>query len=260
MKQLLEGQLQTGLSINFMSWYEDWFNSDEYLKVYKHRDEAEAETLVNLIRKHTGIREGDDILDLACGAGRHSVAFALNGFNVTSVDFSKRLMLEAKRNAAHSGVTINFILSDFRDLVLQTRFSLVVNLFTSFGYLETDEENFSIIKKANDFLLPGGYFVLDYFNKKYLEKNLVPVSVAQDNGTTITQKRSLENNRVVKKISIQKGENLSQFSESVRLFSFNELISILESNKFTIENILGDFNGSIFNENESPRTIIFARK
>ncbi len=243
-----------------MSWYKDWFNSDEYLKVYKHRDEAEAEKLVALIRKHTCIKEGDYILDLACGAGRHSVAFALNGFNVTAVDFSERLLREAKKNAEHSGVAINFILSDIRELVLQTRFSLAVNLFTSFGYFETDEENFRLIKKAGEFLLTGGYFVLDYFNKKYLEKNLVPVSVARDNGTTITQKRNIENDRVIKKIFIQKGEKLSQFSESVRLYSFSELINILQSNKFTVEIILGDFNGSNFNENDSPRTIIFARK
>lgn len=243
-----------------MSWYEDWFNADEYLTVYKHRDEAEAEILVSLIQKHTGIKQGDAVLDMACGAGRHSVAFARKGFKVTAVDFSERLVIEAKKNSERSGVNIDFILSDIRELVLHFRFNLVVNLFTSFGYFKSDDENFIVIKKAYDSLYPGGYFVLDYLNKNYLQNNLVPSSVTRDNGTTIIQNRALVNNRVVKKITINKGNVTSDFFESVRLYETGELKTILTSEGFTIEQIFGDFTGSFFDENNSPRTIIFARK
>ena len=79
-----------------MTWYQDWFNSEDYLKVYRHRDSAEAKMLVNLILKNTSLSENSDILDMACGAGRHAFAFALKGFNVTAVDFSERLISEAK--------------------------------------------------------------------------------------------------------------------------------------------------------------------
>ena len=69
-----------------MSWYNDWFNSEYYLKVYKHRDEVEAERLVSLILNNVNLEGGSNILDMACGSGRHAIAFAKKGFNVTAID------------------------------------------------------------------------------------------------------------------------------------------------------------------------------
>ena len=59
-----------------MTWYKDWFNSEYYLKVYKHRDESEAEKLVELIETNIKLIHQSLVLDMACGAGRHAIAFA----------------------------------------------------------------------------------------------------------------------------------------------------------------------------------------
>lgn len=243
-----------------MTWYKDWFNSEDYLLVYKHRDSLEAEILVKLIQKKLNPLSSSHVLDMACGAGRHSIAFAQKGYSVTAVDLSERLINEAKKNAIQANVNVDFVQADIRDLKLDQQFDLVVNLFTSFGYFETDKENFIVIQKAYDLLKSGGYFVLDYLNKNHLEKNLVPLSTFSENGITITQKRTINKNRVEKEITIEKNKSFNKFYESVRLYDFDELKDILEGTGFRIFKTFGDFNGNIFEQNSSPRLVIFAEK
>ncbi|MDZ7767080.1 MAG: hypothetical protein U5K00_22140 [Melioribacteraceae bacterium] len=51
---------------------------------------------------------------------------------------------------------------------------MILNVFTSFGYFESDKENFAFASNAFNFLEEDGYFVFDFLNKFYLEENLNP--------------------------------------------------------------------------------------
>lgn len=243
-----------------MTWYKEWFNSENYLKVYKHRDESEAKRLVDLIEKNVNLEAQSSVLDMACGAGRHAIAFANKGFKVTAVDLSQRLIKEARKNALDAGVNINFVLSDILDYETNLQFDLAVNLFTSIGYFENDDENYAVIKKAYSLLKKDGYFVLDYFNKEFLIKNLVPTTIISENGSKITQNRTISENRIVKKISIEKNGSIDEFYESVRLYSYEEMSRMLIQTGFNIKKEMGDFYGNPFNSGNSPRLIFFAMK
>ena len=87
-------------------WFEVWFNTDEYLDVYQHRNEADANALVQLILKNVNLDRNASVLDLACGAGRHSILFAKRGFKVTAVDLSDNLLRVAKKSAEKNKVSI----------------------------------------------------------------------------------------------------------------------------------------------------------
>jgi len=243
-----------------MNWYEEWFNTKEYLEVYKNRDDVEAENLAELILSNIKIESSGKILDMTAGAGRHAINFAKRGFNVTAVDLSKNLLKVAKENASVYDFNIDFIHSDIRKFETNDKFELVLNLFTSIGYFDSDEENFELLRKAYNFLKPGGYFVLDYFNRNYLEKNLVPSSVETINETVINQNRSIRGNRVIKEIEIRKNGNTKKYFESVRMFSFNELKTELEYTGFKINSTFGDLDGKPFVLETSPRVIIIASK
>ncbi len=243
-----------------MSWFKDWFNSENYLKVYSHRDESEAERLVELIVKSLGIKSDSKILDMACGSGRHAVIFAKRGFDVTAVDLSQMLLSDAKASARENDVKINFVLSDILDFQTTQRFSLSLNLFTSFGYFDDDEDNFRVILKAYDLLIDGGYFVIDYFNKNYLLKNLIPTTVFSENGLRITQNRAIQGTRVVKNITIENNGSIEEFYESVRLYSYDEMLDYIKKAGFSILKEYGDYNGNNFINESSPRLIILAKK
>ena len=241
-------------------WFKDWFNTEEYLDVYKHRNEDDAKGLIDLILSKVNIPSGSKVLDMACGAGRHSILFAQHGYKVTAVDLSEKLIKVAKQTAAETNVKVDFIESDLRQFAISEKFELVVNLFTSFGYFEKDNENFKIIKTAFDHLKENGYFILDFFNQRYVETHLKNKSVEIIPGGLITQERKIENSRVKKFITINKYEIEQKFFESVRMFKPEELISAVVSTGFKVNEILGDFEGNSFNFSTSPRVILIAQK
>jgi len=194
-----------------MTWYKDWFNSENYLRIYSHRNQEEAERLVELIAKSLKLKINSSVLDMACGAGRHAITFAKLGFKVTAVDISQLLISEAKKSAEQEDVELDFVLSDILEFETNKKFDLVVNLFTSIGYFDNDEDNYAVIKKAYDLLNDGGYFVLDYFNKDFLLKNIIPMTIFSENGTRITQNRSIKGTRIVKKITIENNGASEEF-------------------------------------------------
>ncbi|RAU90976.1 bifunctional 2-polyprenyl-6-hydroxyphenol methylase/3-demethylubiquinol 3-O-methyltransferase UbiG, partial [Paenibacillus sp. YN15] len=120
------------------AWYEESFGED-YLLVYKHRDLHGAQVEVKRMANWLRLPAGSRILDLCCGMGRHSVALADEGYRVTGLDLSKVLLAEA-RKLDNSG-RITWVEGDMRRLPLDGPFDAVVNLFTSFGYFEEEQEN-----------------------------------------------------------------------------------------------------------------------
>jgi cyclopropane fatty-acyl-phospholipid synthase-like methyltransferase len=243
-----------------MEWFEAWFNSKDYLKVYRHRDEEEAANLAGLILDNIKIKSGKKVLDMATGSGRHAIYFAKEGFEVTAVDLSKYLLSVAKKKANKNNLNIHFVHSDIRQFEVNTKFNLILNLFTSIGYFENDEENYSVLEKAYNLLEDDGYFVLDYLNKYLVEKNLIPSTVDELDGKTISQKRFIKGNRIIKEISIDNGEQVNKYIESVRMFSDSELIHILKKIGFKVLKTFGNFNGDPFKLESSPRIIIIAGK
>lgn len=241
-------------------WFEDWFSTEEYLDVYSHRNDEDAKDLYDLILKNVLIGKNAKVLDLACGAGRHSFLFAKNGFDVTGVDISENLLNVAKRTAGELGLSVSFIKSDLRNLHLTENFSLIINLFTSFGYFESDDENSEVIKIASQHLVDNGYFIIDFFNVTYLKKNLISISYDKTDEGVIKQERIFEGNRIVKKITFNKKGNQKLYHESVRTFSKNELVSLMMKYDLKIQKIFGDYRGYDFEEVNSPRIIIIAKK
>jgi cyclopropane fatty-acyl-phospholipid synthase-like methyltransferase len=241
-------------------WFKDWFNTQEYLNVYQHRNESDAEEHLKLILENIEIPNGAKILDMACGAGRHAIILARKNFNVTAVDLSENLISISRQSAQNENLNINFVQSDIRNFNSNNKFDLVINLFTSFGYFETDEENFSVLKKAYSLLVDDGFFVLDFFNSQFLKKNLVEFSEENLDNAEIHQYRKIKDNRVTKKIVITKDGILSTYEESVRMFTEDELVDAIQNIGFDIYKTFGDFLGNEFDNLSSPRLILICKK
>lgn len=68
------------------------------ISLYVHRDTAEAVTLVDRLIDRLQSAPGARVLDLGCGAGRHSRALAARGFDVTRLDLSAQSLARARRS------------------------------------------------------------------------------------------------------------------------------------------------------------------
>ena len=126
---------------------------------------SEAETVeeVKFIRDVLELQRGALVLDLCCGQGRHGQLLANEGMTVIGVDNSRFLLEEARKNARPRGCGIHLVEGDMRRIPLKPLCDAVINLFTSFGFFE-EEENRKVLSEVAAVLKPGGKFLLDYWN------------------------------------------------------------------------------------------------
>ena len=122
---------------------------------------AEAPDVAEYVQKIAGLSRGDSVLDAGCGLGRISVELALLGLDVTGVDIIQAELDAAKESAAAEGVALNLINADLRNFTSSKKFDCAVNLYTSFGYCDTIEEDMMILKNIAGALRQGGTFILE---------------------------------------------------------------------------------------------------
>jgi SAM-dependent methyltransferase len=235
-------------------WFEEWFGED-YLRIYQHRDESEAERAIDLIATHVPDRKIQTVLDLACGAGRHSKALCERWWTV-GLDLSAALLRVARRDAPEAP----YVRADMRELPFADEsFDLVVNLFTSFGYFEDDREHARVLARVREAMKPRGTFVIDFLNASQVRRNLVPYDERVESGITIEQSRIISpDDRFVEK-RIRLRERGREYVERVRLLSAGDLERMLETAGFEVAHCFGDYTGASWSEN-SPRTILFASR
>ncbi|QQE73013.1 methyltransferase domain-containing protein [Brevibacillus composti] len=240
-------------------WFERSFRED-YVLVYQHRDDSSADKeIANLLERLPIKREGR-VLDLCCGSGRHSRALARRGYDVVGVDLSPVLLQLA--NERNPFPNLQFFQYDMREIPFRDEFDIVVNLFTSFGYFSSDEENARVVANMAHALKAGGEVVIDYLNPAYVEAHLVPSSQKEAAGLLIQEERWLENGFVKKRIVVSDPEKAEPrvYQEQVRLFRLEEMTRMLQAAGFTSIQTFGDYQFQPYLRESSPRMIFYAVK
>jgi SAM-dependent methyltransferase len=235
-------------------WFEKWFGR-EYIALYPHRNEMEAEHMVALIEGILGTKKVERVLDLACGAGRHSGILANHWWTV-GLDLSEVLLQLAHRNA----VPAEFVRGDMRVLPFANdSFDVVVNLFTSFGYFADDASHLQVVREVARVTRGGGTFVLDFLNTTQLRNTLVPYDEREIAGSVVEQRREIsEDGRfVIKRICIR-GTG-KEFTERVRLFDKDDLSEMMIEAGFAIDAVYGNYDAAPVTP-DAPRVILFGRR
>ena len=149
-----------------------------------------------------------------------------------------------------------------RSIRLDRHFDLIVQLFSSFGYFETDEEDRTVLSNVSAMLAPDGWYVLDLINPTWLRKHFMPRTEKTTGTLTILEERTLTEEKVVKKLTLKDSASRQQhtFTESMRLFTLNKIGELLTKEGFVMERVIGNYLGEAFDEQASPRMMLFCRK
>ena len=83
---------------------------DRWAAVYDHDGNALQALEEPLVWQAMGDVRGLTVLDLGCGTGRHAIRLAAAGAEVTGVDFSEKMLAEARRKPASD--KIRFLVHD----------------------------------------------------------------------------------------------------------------------------------------------------
>lgn len=242
-----------------IEWFRLWFSSPYYHILYKNRNDAEAEDCINRFTNYLNIPQNSRILDVACGKGRHSRAFAAKGFNVTGIDISAPSIIEAKKFETDK---LQFFLHDMRLPFWINYFDYAFNFFTSFGYFRTMREHKDAIRTIAQSLKMNGIFVIDYLNARYAENNFVPGEEKNINHINFKIKRWFDEERFYKSIHVEDAQkNINEtFTEQVKKFSVEDFTNMFSNEGLMIEKVFGDYTFNLYDEKRSPRMIIIAKK
>ena len=209
-----------------IDWFASWFDTNFYHTLYNHRDHEEAEKFMTNLIAFLELKKGDEILDLPCGKGRHSLFLNSLGFNVIGADLSQNSIDFAKQ---YENKTLEFLQHDMR-LPFETKFDAIFNLFTSFGYFVDDTEDINVLKNIKNGLKDENSFaVIDFINIKKAIKNLVSKEVINRENIQFNITRYVENGFIIKNIEvISKNEKYNYF-ERVKCLDFPKIKKYLET-------------------------------
>ncbi len=120
----------------------------------EERTKREVEGVVRLLN----LSIGQKVLDVPCGYGRHSIGLSRKGYVVTGVDINDEMLDAAKCEKS----VVTFLNRDMRNIGsdLYGQFNAVINMFYSFGFFKSEEENRGTMQEFYNALQEGGKLLL----------------------------------------------------------------------------------------------------
>ena len=156
----------------------DWDSvfDETYLQTYvpfvnEERTRAEAQGAVSLAE----VEPQAEILDCPTGFGRHALVLAAEGYRVTGLDRSETLLAEAETQRGDTEWP-RFVRGDYRELPFEdASFDAALNLFSSLGYLERNED-VGVLREFRRVLRPGGAVIVETAHRDGFARFTQPIA------------------------------------------------------------------------------------
>ena len=244
------------------TWYED----ESFWKTFapamftQERLDVTAEEIDQIVTL-LGLEKGAKILDLCCGIGRHSLELTRRGYSVVGVDLTEEYLAKARRQAKSEGLNIEFVRNDMRRFCQIESFDAVINMFTSFGYFESQAENKRVLTNIYRSLRKDGKLIIDMVGKEVLARIYRERDWHEEDGKIFLQECKMQqswswaDNRW---IVLQDGKQ-QEFRFGHRIYSAVEITDLLKDCGFSSVSIYGDLNGADYDHN-AKRLIAVAKK
>ena len=244
-------------------WYTEFFGED-YLHIYESilppkRTQREADKIVERLE----LRPGSAVLDLCCGHGRHAVALAERGHRVTGLDLSTFFLEKAKAGAAEADVDLRLVHSDMRHIPFEEKFDAVINMFSAFGYLESEAEDQKVLTQVRKALKPGGLFLLETVHHAWLMRNFEPRgwNIIEDD-TIVLDAREMNlhtgRNEVTVTLIHPDGTR-REYRHAMRIYTAAELVRMVTEADLDIDAVYGGLDGAELTL-DAHRVILIGRK
>lgn len=241
---------------NTNEWFTSWFDSPYYHILYQNRDENEATDFLTRLMAHLRLPHTAHLLDLACGAGRHSRVLHRLGYRVTGCDLSPNSIHEAQEKASEN---MSFFVHDMRN-PLPGKYDVALNLFTSFGYFEQIGDNARVLESIHNSLFENGLLIIDFMNASKVIRELKPRQELHRDGILFHIKREVSNGKIVKTIAFEAEEQSWFFQEKVQALDLIDFQQLLGNAQFEILRIFGNYALEPYNELHSDRLILICKK
>ena len=238
-------------------WFSTWFDSPHYHILYSNRNYREAEAFLSKLIAHLHPKPNAEILDLACGKGRHAIYLNQQGYKVTGIDLAPQSIAAAK---AFENEKLHFEVHDMREVYKPNYFDFVLNLFTSFGYFASETENVVALKAIAESVKPGGKLVIDFLNAEKVVANLVPQETKTLEGVTFHITRHMEGKLIVKTIEFEAEGRQYHFQEKVWALTAEDFKEYFRITDLRLHECFGSYQLEPYDAKTSDRLIFILKK
>ena len=237
------------MGVTGLEWWRQFFSGIALDFVRDARDPETTGEEISFLEHALGLTPGSRVLDVPCGAGRLSLGLAEFGCQVTGVDFSQELLASARQEAEARGLDLAFRQGDMADLPWNGEFDAAFCFWNSFGYFD-DAGNAGFLAAVARALKPGGTFLLD---TPLLETRLAEMEGEERVWWPVGDLLALEERyfdhrtgRVESNWTFIKGDQREQKRFSLRLYTYRELITLLEEAGFGRHQAFGSLDWEPF--------------
>ncbi len=238
-------------------WFQYWFNSPFYHILYSQRNDEEAEYLIDNLSTYLKPVADARILDIACGRGRHAIYLNKKGYDVTGIDLSEQSIKYAQQFEVKN---LHFFVHDMRKLAFINYFDIALNMFTSFGYFESEKDHVNALKSFRKGLKADGTLVIDYFNTQKILKNLTNQETKIMDGIEFHLHKFVSEGKIIKHINFEHKSKAYAFEERVQAFTLSDFERMFELAGLRISTIFGNYGLETFDECKSDRLIMVCHK
>lgn len=141
--------------------------SDAVMEEYSER----GEEIYRAIAEATGIGKGSRVLDVGCGPGLLSIVMSGHGAVVTGIDYSDKMIAQARRNSESKGLPAEFVRMDAQRMGFDDcSFDAVVSRDVLWSLPEPEKAYAEMVRVlrpgCNGFVIDGNYY-LRLFDSRY---------------------------------------------------------------------------------------------
>ncbi len=210
-----------------------------------------------------GLPSGKSILDLCCGYGRHTIPLAKRGYQMTGQDLSPIFLQKAQVASEAQSVAIQWTQNDMGYIPFEDEFDAIINIFTSFGYLENEDENQQVLHQVYKALKPGGLFLLETVQREYVTHCFTPSRIARyPDGLLVLEERDfdlLTSRHNVQVTILHPDGQRREYRHSDRIFTLTELVRMLTLAGLHVQAYYGGLDGSILTLNSRRFVVVSAK-
>jgi SAM-dependent methyltransferase len=238
-------------------WFETWFNTPYYHLLYNNRNDEEAQNFISNLMNLLELPKTAKVLDVGCGKGRHSRYLAHLGYTTIGIDLSCHSIDTARQDLLPN---LDFKVWDMRQVYRNSYFDLAVNLFSSFGYFDTDQDDQNAICAMASDLKPKGILVLDYMNPECVVKTMVSRAIVDRGEVQFHIKKKIEGGFVKKEIDFLADGQNQHYEEQLKIIKPEQFQKLFAGADLHIQHIFGSYELEPFELSKSSRQIMVAQK
>jgi len=221
---------------------------------------AATEADVAFILRHAGLHPAATILDVPCGAGRHSLALARAGFQVTGFDRSEPALERAVAIAKAEGLRTQFACADMLEFEADRPADALICMGNSIGYFEP-ALTAKLLRRFAAALRVGGRLIVD---TSMCAESLLPLTTERSfsfPGGTYEQEMAYDATQSVLKTRAHL--TLEGETHELRYRHFvmtsGEFVRLVRGAGFELRGLFGDTQDAPFAP-ASPRMLLVAER